>query len=168
MDKALASKELRWNDLFGTVEDGVLCGLWQDSAQVLIMSTIHDLKTGTTRLRRRPKENRLNAKITRAPFGDNVRMLQRIPDLIDDYNHHMGGVDVADQLRSSYNTHLTGVRNWLPLFYWLVDTLKVNSYLLWRLHYPEAVHKYFQLDLSNQLIAEGLEEHQTQLILDQT
>ena len=72
VDKALAGKELSWNDLFGTVEDGVLCGLWQDSAQVLIMSTIHDLKTGTTRLRRRPKENRLNAKITRSPFGNEV------------------------------------------------------------------------------------------------
>ena len=42
VDKPLAAKELRWNDLFGTVNDGVLCGLWQDSAQVLIMSTIHD------------------------------------------------------------------------------------------------------------------------------
>ena len=76
----------------------------------------------------------------------------------------MNGVDVADQLRSSYHTHLRGVRNWLPLFYWLVDTLKVNSYLIWRLHYPEATHKHFQLNLSRQLITEGLEEHRIQLM----
>ena len=93
-------------------------------------------------------------------------MLLTIPDLIDDYNHHMGGVDTADQLRASYNTHLSGVRNWLPLFYWLVDTLKVNSYLLWRMQYPQAKHKDFQLDLSQQLIIEGIEEHKSQLILD--
>ena len=86
-------------------------------------------------------------------------MLLTIPDLIDDYNNHMNGVDIADQLRSSYHTHRPGVRNWLPLFYWLIDTLKVNSYLLWRLHYPEASHKHFQLNLVQQLISEGLEEH---------
>lgn len=158
VDKSIANKELDWNDLFGAVKDGVLCGLWQDSSQVYVMSTIHNLQTGTTRLRRRPKETSGNA-ISRAAFGDDVRKLLTIPDLIDDYNHHMNGVDIADQLRSSYNTHLKGCRNCLPLFYWLVDTLKVNSYLLLRMHYPNSSHKKFQLKLSQQLIAEGLEEH---------
>ena len=74
MDKGLASKELEWNDLFGTVVDDVLCGLWQDNAQVLVMSTIHDLQTGTPRLRRRPRENQLRSKITRTVFGDEVRL----------------------------------------------------------------------------------------------
>ena len=38
-------------------------------------------------------------------------MLLAIPDLIDDYNHNMNGVDLADQLRASYHTHLHRVRN---------------------------------------------------------
>ena len=76
----------------------------------------------------------------------------------------MGGVDIADQFRASYHTHRPGVRNWLPLFYWLLDTLKVNSYLLWRSYYPQALHKKFQLALSRQLIAEGLYEHQNQRV----
>ena len=67
------AKGLEWNDLFGTVEDGVLCGLWQDNAQVLVMSTIHDLKTGTTRLRRRPRETS-HAAIARAVFGQDVSL----------------------------------------------------------------------------------------------
>lgn len=141
----------------------MLCGLWQDSAQVLVMSTIHDLQTGTSRLRQRPEENQLNSKITRAIFGDDVRKLLTIPDLIDDHNNHMNGVDIADQLRASYHTHLSGVHNWLPLFYWLVDTLKVNSYLIWRMHYPRASYKLFQLTLPEQLIAEGLEQHQAEV-----
>ena len=76
----------------------------------------------------------------------------------------MNGVDVADQLRSAYNTHLKGVRNWLPLFYWLIDTIKVNSFILWRMHNPNALHKKFQLTLSRELIAEGLEEHRCLLL----
>ena len=76
----------------------------------------------------------------------------------------MNGVDIADQLRASYHTHLRGVRNWLPLFYWLVDTLKVNSFLIWRLQYPDASHKKFQLAISRQLINEGLQEHENQLM----
>ena len=72
-----------------------VAGTLQDSAQVLVMSTIHNLQTGTARLRRRPKENRLNAKLARAAFGDEVRKLLTI---LDDYNHQIGGVDIADQL----------------------------------------------------------------------
>ena len=72
VDERSARKELEWNDLFGVEKDGVLCGLWQDNAQVLVMSTIHDLQTGTTRLRRRPKETSVNAKIMRPVFGDEV------------------------------------------------------------------------------------------------
>ena len=72
VDDCSARKELEWNDLFGVEKDGVLCGLWQDKAQVLVMSTIHDLQTGTTRLRRRPKETSLNSKISRVPFDGEV------------------------------------------------------------------------------------------------
>lgn len=60
----------------------------------------------------RPKENQLNVKITRAVFGNEARKMLTIPDLIDDYNHYMNGVDLTNQ--SIANTHLKGVRNWLP------------------------------------------------------
>jgi hypothetical protein len=122
VDKAVACKVLQWNDLFGVIKDEVLCTIWQDNNQVFLMTTIHDLKTGTLRLCRRPRETRSYAAVTRPVFGDDVRKLLTIPDLIDDYNHHKGGVDIADQLRSSYRTHLKGKRNWLPLFYCLLDS----------------------------------------------
>ena len=35
IDKGTVRKELKWNDLFGVIEDGVLCGLWQDNNQVM-------------------------------------------------------------------------------------------------------------------------------------
>ena len=160
IDKASARKDLIWNDLFGVIEDGVLCGLWQDNNQVNIMSSIHDLRTGTAKLRRCPKGKAPHTAISRAAFGKSTKKMLTIPDLIDDYNHNMNGVDLADQLRASYNTHRQGYRTWLPLFYWLIDTLKVNAFLLWRMHYPKALHKTFQLTLHQQLVAEGLKEHE--------
>ncbi|ORZ27723.1 hypothetical protein BCR41DRAFT_119145 [Lobosporangium transversale] len=42
----------------------------------------------------------------------------------------MGGVDIADQLRSYYNTQQPSRHNWLPLFFWLLDTSIVNSYII--------------------------------------
>jgi len=41
-----------------------------------------------------------------------------------------GGVDIADQRRSYYYTQLRVCRNWLPLFFWLLDTTVINSFLL--------------------------------------
>jgi hypothetical protein len=45
-----------------------------------------------------------------------------IPMAIDDYNHFMGGVDIADQLRAGFSTQQRGVKPWRPLFYWLLDS----------------------------------------------
>ena len=53
-----------------------------------------------------------------------------IPKMIDDYNQHMGGVDIADQRRAYYNTQITSCRIWMPLFFWLLDTAIVNSYII--------------------------------------
>ncbi len=46
----------------------------------------------------------------------------------------MGGVDIANQLRGSFETHKTTQRTWWPLFYWLIDVIVINSYRLYRIH----------------------------------
>lgn len=51
-----------------------------------------------------------------------------IPAVIDDYNHYMGSVDVANQLSARYHTHRPTFRSWWPLFYWIIDAAVVNSY----------------------------------------
>jgi hypothetical protein len=43
----------------------------------------------------------------------------------------MGAVDIANQLRESYEVHRASVRNWWPLFYWLIDVTIINSYRLY-------------------------------------
>jgi hypothetical protein len=49
---------------------------------------------------------------------------------INDYNHHMGGVDIANQLRAGFLTQRRGVKPWRPLFYWLLDTTIINAFRL--------------------------------------
>ncbi|KAK3274750.1 hypothetical protein CYMTET_17076 [Cymbomonas tetramitiformis] len=50
---------------------------------------------------------------------------------IDDYNHHMNGVDICDQLRNQYR--MDGAWNrerkwWFPIFKWAVETACSNAF----------------------------------------
>ena len=53
-----------------------------------------------------------------------------IPMAINDYNQFMGGVDIADQLRTGFSTQQWGVKPWRPLFYWLLDSTITNAFIL--------------------------------------
>ena len=53
-----------------------------------------------------------------------------IPKAIDDYNHYIGGVDIADQLRAGFTTQQRGLKPWRPLFYWLLDSTIINAFRL--------------------------------------
>jgi len=59
----------------------------------------------------------------------------------------MGGVDLANQFRESYETHRPTFRTWWPLFYWLVDVACVNSYRLYRLYITDKplMHLQFRI-----------------------
>jgi hypothetical protein len=63
-------------------------------------------------------------------FGDKARKELDIPDFIEEYNLFMCGVDIADQLRSYYNTERTHRKTWKPLFSFLLDTVVGNYYQL--------------------------------------
>jgi hypothetical protein len=78
----------------------ILCFVWQDNNAVLGVTTaysLHRSKEDTIiRNRKRPKLISTNARITRPIFGDLARKDLAIPKVIDDYNHHMNSVDLAN------------------------------------------------------------------------
>jgi hypothetical protein len=120
-----------------TVKDslfGQLVGahLWFDNAPVTILSTVHDFESQQERLRKRPGKKSTNAKKAREAFGDLQEKQMMIPLCIDDYNHNMGGVDIADQLRSYYDTQLTSFRTWWPMLFWAFDTMVTNAYFIYQ------------------------------------
>ena len=44
----------------------------------------------------------------------------------------MGGVDIADQLRSYYDTQLTSFRAWRPMLFWAYHTMVTNAYIIFK------------------------------------
>ena len=134
---------------------GVL--LWFDNAPVTIMTTIHSLigeKSEISRKRKRPGRKSTNARRALAEFGEDHEKELQIPVAINDYNFHMGGVDIADQYRSYYDTQLTTFRTWFPIFFWALDTALINSYIAFS-DSKAIAHKEFRLEVAWDLILEG-------------
>jgi hypothetical protein len=106
----------------------ILVSIWQDSNKVGYCTTIYDRTEWLVRNRKRPKGTSTSATITQQPFYmfsppvgckelyEHTRLLP-IPGAINDYNYHMGGVDIADQLRTGFSTQQRGLKPWRPLFY---------------------------------------------------
>jgi hypothetical protein len=96
------------------------------------VTTGHQIEPKIKRLRRRPKKTALNARITREPFGEAPIKTLPIPQFIDDYNHYMGGIDQANQLRAAFTTHSPrNQKEFLPGIYWAIDIVVSNSYKLY-------------------------------------
>jgi len=142
---------LDWNTISGKVVDDVLAIVWVDNSPVTMLTTIHEIvgeEWKIIRNRRRPRETSSNASTVHRVFGNASRKELSIPKVIDDYNHYMGGVDIADQLRGYYNCQLIVHRNWFPLLFWLLDTVLVNCSLLYNKVVNENVKsKSFRIDL---------------------
>jgi hypothetical protein len=73
--------------------------LWQDNAPLIFMITAHSLHNPEDLVivnRRRPAMNSSNRSIIEPIFGDQARKELPIPRPINDYNHGMGGGDMAN------------------------------------------------------------------------
>ena len=77
---------------------------WKDHKVVLFISTVHTGALTVVAPRRRPAATSLGARQARLAFGDQRVKKLVISNFIDQYNHYMRGVDIADQLRSYYTT----------------------------------------------------------------
>ena len=88
-------------------------------------------------MRKRPAKTSTSAKIAREPFNDQPTKELPIPRLIDDYNYYMGGVDRANQLRASYETHQRCLRSWWPIFFWILDIAIINVYCIAKIAYRQ-------------------------------
>jgi hypothetical protein len=85
----------------GAVNDGIATLLWMDSSPVTIMSTIHPLSGKDSlvlRMRKHPGNKSTNTSGAKSTFLPRERQKELdIPVIVDAYNQHKVGVDVADQ-----------------------------------------------------------------------
>jgi hypothetical protein len=136
----------------------VLALLWVDNGPVVMLTTLHSLHSEewmVQRMRRRPRAHDKNKAIQEMYDGKSRKMLS-IPRVVDDYNHNMGGVDTADQLRQYYTAQMRTSRTWVPLFLWLLDTSIINAYIMWTT-YHESKSKTSHRDYRVRLLDELLE-----------
>ena len=127
---------------------GVL--LWFEYAPVTIMTTIYSLigeKSAISRKRKRPGRKCTNAKRALAEFGEDHEKELQIPVAINDYDFHMGGVNIADQYRSYYDTQLTTFCTWFSIFFSALDTALINSYIAFS-DFKVIAHKEFRLEVA--------------------
>lgn len=67
------------------------------------------------------------------------------PNVVKEYNRHMGGVDLLDGLIGRYKIQMRTKKWYLRLFYHLVDMTIINSWLLYRKISTQRGEKYLPL-----------------------
>jgi DNA excision repair protein ERCC-6 len=73
------------------------------------------------------------AKATRWSAQEKKKVLVDQPDMINQYNRNMGGVDRLDQNVGTYRISIRSKKWWWPLFAFLPDAAINNAWLLYRL-----------------------------------
>lgn len=154
------ANNLPWDTIVTAVcAGGLVNGMtWIDNDAVQMLSTVQNVGDDykKERMCRRPRLTSTNGPRVRKVFGNSATKTLPIPTIVDDYNHYMGGVDIADQLRSVYSSHMPSIRTWLSIFFWLLDTIVSNGYII--LSKCDAnwsnEHRKYAIDLARSLVAE--------------
>jgi hypothetical protein len=101
------STKLDWGTTIADTVNNVLCIGWQDNNFVLGLSTIHtvhEASSWVTLERNCPSKTSTNSVITQKVFRGLLSMSLDIPTWVNDYNHNMNSVDLANQFRQPYDT----------------------------------------------------------------
>jgi hypothetical protein len=99
--------KLKWGTTIADIVNDVLCISWQDNNFVLGLSTVHIVHKASswiTLKRNRPLETSTNTTIAREVFRDLLVINLDILAFINNYNHNMNTMDLANQHRQLYNT----------------------------------------------------------------
>jgi len=122
-----------FNDLFWCTDDcGTLVMKWIDNNEVFIVSTAHMPTSSIMRNRRKPRQTSTNKAHIETVWGQNSVRQIKIPAVIDDYNHNMNGVDIADQRIASYNPNFRCNRTWFPIMFHCLNILRNNCFVVFQ------------------------------------
>ena len=141
---------------------------WIDNNIVKMVSNVHmgSKDEAVIRPRKKPRLNEFNRKHIRLVWGTDHVVTVKIPQIINDYNHWMLGVDLVDQLIAYYRPKIRCRRTWMPVFLHGTDIIRVNSYVLYKetaYDHPDVndgikSHKQFLIAFINSLIHRAQDE----------
>lgn len=139
-------KEFKMGDTDFAQSGDVSISRWKDRGKkpVTVVSNMHNASATEIVLR-------TNSRGQRTPI--------LCPSSIADYNRYMGAVDRFDQYMSAYSVSQKSRRWWVKLFYYMLDTTIVNSFLLYKESCNAVKKKYmshldFRSKLTDQLISD--------------
>lgn len=113
--------------------------VWRDTNEVTMLSSYHDNSVETVR--------RIKKK---GVIEDVVK-----PSVVCRYNEAMGGVDTADHYISTYAFLRKSLKWWRKVFFWLMETAIVNSFILFNSQQPQnkkVRQRTFRKQLVKQLV----------------
>ncbi|KAG1682704.1 PiggyBac transposable element-derived protein 3 [Nymphon striatum] len=121
--------------------DGIVCYKWKDNRPVHLISNYHGQEAGSVK--------RTLKNGTKKDFP--------CPQVVVDYNSHMGGVDKADMLRSIYGLNRKSKKWWHRLFWGFVDVVVINSYIIYSQQFENEPLLDFRRSLAMGLLSFGKE-----------
>ncbi|KAF2889292.1 hypothetical protein ILUMI_16881 [Ignelater luminosus] len=95
-------------------------------------------------------------EVVRYDRKQNKKVTVACPNLVKEYNRHMGGVDFLDSLIGMYKIRLRTKKWYMRIFYYLIDMTIVNSWLLYRRVHREQNEPFISLATFRIEIAECL------------
>jgi len=114
---------------------------WKDRRDVYAISTLHKKSVIT---------------VLKKPKGSKEKQSIPCPEMINDYNHFMGGVDLCDQCLSYYSMSTRKTLKWWKKVFWrFLDMCVLNSWIIFRTNFPQSdisTQKLFRLQLIKELV----------------
>lgn len=84
--------------------------------------------------------------------GENCLM----PTAITDYNKNIGGVDIDSQMISTFHTMRRCKETYLEIFFYFVDMMLLNSYILFKVNEKDQAFHIYKQKLAEEIIAKYL------------
>ncbi|KAF1811687.1 hypothetical protein P152DRAFT_459159, partial [Eremomyces bilateralis CBS 781.70] len=140
--------------------------LWKDRVLVRFLHTIFEPEENDWAPRRRPATS--TAAYQREldqiypPGVHDIPVLQ--PKAARLYNSFMGGVDIADQRRAYFTSHLISQKTWHPILFWILDTTASNAHILGTCQFRKQNIRYlqslkdFRLQLAWNMVIKGISD----------
>ena len=127
-----------FNECYHTIDkNGILLTRWMDNNLVFMVSTCHQIGSNRLVNRKKPRLNQVNKGHVEKVWGDKGSKMIHIPSMVDDYNHWMGGVDLADQRIANYHPDIRCHRTWIPIFLQCLSIMRNNMFLVFKRYHDD-------------------------------